>query len=312
MDKIAFLFPGQGAQYPKMGKDFFDNFAIAKRIFQNANDALKFDLTKVIFEGTEDILKKTEYSQVAIFVVSCVIKEVVQAEFGLKPTLLAGLSLGEYSALYASEAIKFEDSLSLIQKRALFMSEACLKNDGQMTAILGLPVEEIEKVLKNLNPPHLIWIANYNTSDQTVISGSAKDMDLVIEALKEKGAKKAVKLQVQGAFHTPMMMEAQKRLSLEIDKTNFLKNPNNIIMNYSADYSKDISQLKKNLTNQVTSSVRWKQTIEKMNTENIELYLELGPLKTLTMMNKKNNLSGLSLNVDNIADLEKLSSVLKG
>ena len=310
--KIAFLFPGQGSQYPGMGKDFFDNFSKARNTFEEANDLLHMDLSSLIFDSDENILKKTVNSQLSIFVTSVAILRVLEDEFSyLSPNVCAGLSLGEYSALCAAKKKIFSESLLLVQKRAKYMNDACKKNKGTMAAVLGLDSDLIEETLKSLNPPHLVWAANYNTVDQTVISGTEEGVRVASAALIEKKAKKIIRLPVQGAFHSGLMKEAQDRLKPEIEKTKFLDSDIDIIMNVPGDYVKDLEEIKKYLILQVTNSIRWKQSIDVMNRDSVELYIEIGPGKSLTMMNKKNKVNGLSINVDKICDLEKLSHEVK-
>jgi len=306
--KIAFLFPGQGAQYIGMGKEIFDNFSIAKEIYEAANDILHYDLAKIVFEGPENLLKETVYSQVAIFVTSIALLNVLKHEFpDVLPSVCAGLSLGEYTALAASDKISFEDALLLVQKRAQFMNASCVKTSGTMAAILGLDSNIIDETIAKLNPPHLIWTANYNTIDQTVISGSIEGVDIAAKVLQEIGAKKVVPLKVHGAFHSGLMIDSQLLLKPEIENTCFKNSNIDIVMNVSGDFVRSVADIKKYLILQVTNSVRWKQSIETIDKQGIDLYLEIGPSKTLTMMNLKNKVKGVTLNLEKISDLEKLS-----
>ena len=307
MDKTAFLFPGQGAQYLGMGKDFFDNFSIAKQIFEEANDLLHLDITKIIFEGSEEDLIKTKNSQVAIFVTSMAILNVLEKNFPqIKKEVCAGLSLGEYSAICAAKKIGFQDVLFLVQKRALFMNDACEKTKGTMAAILGLDSHIVEALINKLNPPNQVWVANYNTPEQTVISGTIEGVEAASTALKEIGAKKIVPLDVHGAFHSGIMKEAQNKLKSQIEHVQFKDSEIDIVMNVTGNYVKSTLEIKKYLIMQVTNSVRWQQSIKAMNDAGINRYIEIGPGKTLTVMNRKNNTSGIRLNIDKISDLEKL------
>lgn len=307
--KVAFLFPGQGAQYVGMGKDFYESFLVAKEIFEEAGDILHLDLSKIIFEGPENLLKQTIYSQVAIFVTSIASLNVLKHEFpSLVPKVCAGLSLGEYTALVASDKISFEDALVLVQKRARFMNDSCNKNSGTMAAILGLDPNIIDETIAKLNPPHQVWTANYNTFDQTVISGSIAGVETASRALEEMGAKKVIPLKVHGAFHSGLMADSQFLLRPEIEAAIFKSSDIDIVMNVSGNYARSVEEIKKYLTLQVTSSVRWKQSIETIDKSEVDLYIEIGPSKTLTMMNLKNKVKGISLNLDKISDLEKIAS----
>lgn len=310
--KIVLLFPGQGAQYPGMGKDFYETFSIARETFDEASDLLKKDFCKLIFEEPEETLKKTVNSQSAIFVTSIAMLRAIYSQFkDLTPFAAAGLSLGEYSALFAAGKIDFPEALFLIQKRAELMSDSCEKQRGNMSAIIGLDSTIIEQVIDQLNPPHQVWIANYNTIDQTVISGGLEGLILAEQKLIEAGAKRVVPLQVQGAFHSGLMIEAQLRLKEFISSVP-LKNSNiGLVMNVTGDFAKSIDEMKELLISQVAQSVKWKQGIERLEKEIVELYLEVGPGKTLTMMNRKNKINNASLNVEKISDLEKLSVALK-
>lgn len=306
--KIAFLFPGQGAQYIGMGKDFYNNFSLARTLFEEANDILHLDLAKIIFEGSEDELKKTIYSQLTIFLTSVVFTMVFRQENPeILPTVCAGLSLGEYSALYASGKISFKDALFLVQKRANYMNDACEKIKGTMAAIIGLDSDIIEETVAKINPPHLVWVANYNTVDQTVISGTLEGVSAAMAALQELGAKKALFLKVQGAFHSGLMVQAQERLKKDIENSNLFNSNIDLIMNVTGNYAKSIEEIKKYLILQVTNSVRWKQTLETLDKHDIEIYLEIGPSKTISMMVKKNRVKGEAINLESVSDLEQLS-----
>jgi len=309
MNKIAFIFPGQGEQYPGMGKDFFENFISAREVFQAANDVLHTDMTKIIFESTEDELKKTVNSQLSVFITSISILAALKSQFPkLQPSVCLGLSLGEYSALCASGKIKFEDALLLIKKRAAYMNEACEKHKGTMAAVLGLESSLIEDIVSKLRPRHQIWAANFNTPQQTVISGSLEGIDAAKEALTKAGAKKIIALQVQGSFHSGLMKDAQDKLEKDMEAVQIFDTPVGIIMNATGNFV-SFQEIKKNLIIQVTSSVRWSQSIKTADQSGITLYLEIGPGKTLTNMNKRIEPKGLSLNIDKISDLEKISQL---
>lgn len=301
--KIAFLFPGQGAQYVGMGKDFCV-YPESKKTFEEADDLLQENLSAIIWNGPEELLKETRNSQLAIFVVSCAILHHLQAEFpDLKPDVCAGLSLGEYTALYAAGKLSFKDALSLIQKRALFMDDACRSSKGAMSAVLGLEASVVEKVLANMNAP--IWVANYNSSGQVVISGAVDAVLAAAGPLKEAGAKRVLPLQVHGAFHSPLMRPAQDKLEPYIRKTNLTDSPIKLVMNVPGGYASS-NDMQNFLVQQVTSPVRWEQSILSMNKEKVDCYLEIGCGKTLTGLNRKIVPDALALSVDKVNDLEEL------
>ncbi len=304
MNKTAFIFPGQGEQYPGMGKDFFDNFLSAKEVLQSASDILHIDMLKIIFESSEEDLKKTVNSQLSVFITSAMILAVLKKELKkTSPFVCAGLSLGEYSALFASEKIKFEDALLLIKKRASYMNEACLKHKGTMAAVLGIEGNIVEEVVSKLKTN--VWAANFNTPEQTVISGSFEGIEAAKEALLKAGAKKIIPLQVSGAFHSGLMLEAREKLKLDMENVSISDSPIKIVMNVTGDFA-PFSEIKKNLIVQVTSGVRWCQSVKTMDKSGVDKYIEIGPGKTLTNMNKRIQPKGVSLNVDKISDLEKI------
>ncbi len=309
--KIAYIFPGQGAQSVAMGQDFYQQFPVAKRTFEEADDLLRYSLSTIIFEGPEDELTKTRYSQPAIFVVSLAILRVIQQQYpNLQPYVCSGLSLGEYSALEAGGWISFQDGLSLVQKRALLMNEACEKIKGSMAAILGLDAKSVENEMKKLHPQHQVWAANYNCPGQVVISGTREGVQVGIQKLMERGAKKAIPLDVHGAFHSGLMQEAQDKLQKEIENVHIKQGKAKLVMNVTGDFAQSIAEVRKNLLMQITSSVRWQQGVERMDKEDIDMYLEIGCGKTLASMNRKIKVKGNTLSIASLEDLEQLQKVL--
>lgn len=310
MNKLAFIFPGQGDQYPKMGKDFFDNFSLAKEVFEAANDFLGKDMTKIIFEGSEEDLTKTINSQLCVFITSQAILAVLKKEFPhLTPFVCAGLSLGEYSALCSSGKITYKDALLLINKRAKYMSVSCEKHKGTMAAVIGLNSDAVEEIVLKLKKSYPIWAANFNTPLQTVISGTIAGVDAASKALTEAGAKKIIPLQVFGAFHSGLMQEAQDELAKDIEEISLIDTPINIVMNATGNFA-SFHEIKKNLIIQVTSSVRWCQSVQTMDKSLVDTYIEIGPGKTLSGMNKRIGPKGTTYNVEFISDLKKLSDAL--
>lgn len=305
MKKCAYLFPGQGAQYPGMGKDFAAAFAIARETFEEADEILGIGLSKIIFEGPEEVLVQTKYSQLAIFVNSMAILRVIQQQIpDLRPFVCAGLSLGEYSALCASAKLSFADTLRLVQKRALLMQEACEKVPGTMAAVLGLEGSKVEEALKGIAG---VWVANYNCPGQIVISGTKAGVEKGSQALKDLGAKRVLPLSVSGAFHSGLMQIAQDGLAPFILASSFQETKIRLVMNAPGDFVE--RDVQKHLISQVTQSVRWEQGILAMEKEGAGLYLEIGCGKTLSGMNRKIGVSGLTLSIEKVADLEVLGDV---
>jgi [acyl-carrier-protein] S-malonyltransferase len=299
--KRAFIFPGQGSQYVGMGKDFFDSFLIAKETFEEADDLLGMHLSKLIFEGPTDVLTQTKNSQVAIFVTSVAILRTLQQQLpDLRPDVCSGLSLGEYTALYASGRLGFADTLKLVRERAYLMNEACETVPGTMAAVLGLSAEEIEAIVKPLSG---VWVANFNAPGQTVISGTCQGVELASSILKEKGAKRVIPLVVHGAFHSALMLKAQEGLSPFIASAPIAKSEIGFVMNVPGSFVEENEEIRKNLLCQITQSVRWEQGIEAMKNAGVEQFIEIGCGKTLTGLNRKMGVSSAS-SIEKINDLE--------
>lgn len=297
----AFIFPGQGAQYVGMGRDFYDAFLVAKETFQEADDRLGMNLSKIIFEGPEDLLTQTQNSQVAIFVTSMAILRVIQQQLPhFKPEVCAGLSLGEYTALSASGRLGFADTLLLVKERARLMNEACETTAGTMAAVLGLDAEGIEKAVQGIDG---VWVANYNAPGQTVISGTKAGIEKAALILKEKGAKRVIPLTVHGAFHSGLMKKAQEGLAPFVEKAALQESPVEFVMNVPGRFVKNLEEIRRHLICQVTQSVRWEQGIEAMKESQVEFFLEIGCGKTLTGLNKKMGITAMS-SVEKVTDLE--------
>jgi len=309
--KIAFIFPGQGAQYPGMGKDFAESFSAARMTLEEADDILKRNLSSIILNGPEATLTETKNSQVALFVTSIAILRCVQEQFDIEPTICSGLSLGEYTALVAGGYIDFQHALPLVQHRGNFMNDACESTKGAMAAILGLEGDIVEEIVKDLRLPNDLWVANYNCPGQVVLSGTPKGIEAGIAATKEKGAKRALPLQVHGAFHSGLMEQAEKRLTPYIEESIFQNGSSSLVMNVPGNFVSDLNQIKRNLIKQVTHSVRWEQGIRAIDQEQIDLFIEIGPGKTLSAMNKRINVRVPTFNVEKIEDLDLLSKGLK-
>ncbi len=279
----AFVFPGQGAQYVGMGKDMYDNSPVAKELFEKANEILGFRITDLMFEGTDEDLKQTKVTQPAIFLHSVILAKTLGEAF--KPEMTAGHSLGEFSALVSAGAMNFEDGLKLVSQRALAMQKACEAEPSTMAAIVGLEDAVVEEVCESID--EVVVAANYNCPGQLVISGSIAGVDKACELLTEKGAKRAIKLPVGGAFHSPLMEPARTELAAAIEATKIEAPICPVYQNVNAQAVSDPAEIKKNLVAQLTAPVRWTQTIQNMITDGVSSYTEVGPGKVLQGLVKK-------------------------
>jgi [acyl-carrier-protein] S-malonyltransferase len=288
----AYVFPGQGAQFPGMGKDLYEKSFFAREMFETANIILGFNITDIMFAGTEEDLKQTKVTQPAIFLHSVILASVMGDAF--RPDMTAGHSLGEFSALVASKALTFEDGLVLVSKRAMAMQMACEKTPSTMAAIIGTEDSIVEDVCVSIQD--IVVPANYNCPGQVVISGSNEGVDKAIEILKEKGVKRAVKLAVGGAFHSPLMEPARKELEEAIKATNFNKPICPVYQNVSALSSTDPEIIMSNLVDQLTSPVRWTQTVINMISDGASSFVEVGPGSVLQGLIKKVNRDAVTEN----------------
>lgn len=273
----AYVFPGQGAQYPGMGKDLYENSDIARELFDKANKILGFDITQIMFEGTADELKQTNVTQPAIFLHSVILSKVLGDKF--QPQMTAGHSLGEFSALVAAGALSFDDGLKLVTQRAAAMQKACEAEASTMAAIVGLDDEVVEQVCNDVDG--IVVAANYNCPGQLVISGAVEAVNKACETLTEKGAKRALVLPVGGAFHSPLMEPAREELAAAIESTNIQKPVCPVYQNVDAKPHTDPSEIKANLIAQLTGPVRWTQTVKNMIADGADSFTELGPGKVL-------------------------------
>ncbi|HLV42256.1 MAG TPA: ACP S-malonyltransferase [Brumimicrobium sp.] len=279
----AYVFPGQGAQFIGMGKDLYEASPVAQELFKKANEILDFDITEIMFNGTDEQLKETKVTQPAIFLHSVILAKVLGDDF--KPNMVAGHSLGEFSALVASGVLSFEDGLKLVYQRALAMQDACEAEPSTMAAILGLDDEVVEKICADID--EVVVAANYNCPGQLVISGSNKGIEIACEKATEAGARRALPLPVGGAFHSPLMEPAREKLAKAIESTPFSKGVCPIYQNVTANAVSDIDEIKKNLIAQLTAPVRWTQTMQQMIADGCEEVIEVGPGKVLQGLFKK-------------------------
>ena len=307
--KIAFVFPGQGSQYVGMGKDLYENSAIARRIFEEANDVLGYDLKKMCFEGPEDELKITYNTQPAILVVSTACWSMLK-ERGISPAAVAGHSLGEYSALVAAGALSFAKALELVRKRGRFMWE-CAPSSAGMAAILGLTGDLVQKACDESSPVGVVEIANFNCPGQIVIAGEESALQKAMELCKDHGAKRVLPLQVSGPFHSSLMSEAANKLAVELRQVEISQPACPLISNVTADAAESPEEIRKLLEKQVDSSVRWEESIIKLSSMGIEGYVEVGPGKVLTGLGKKIIKDGKFFNVEDIESLEKILDNLR-
>jgi [acyl-carrier-protein] S-malonyltransferase len=288
----VFVYPGQGSQFTGMGKSMYDQNARAKELFEKANDILGFRITDIMFSGSDDELKQTKVTQPAIFLHSVILSKIWGKLF--TPGMVAGHSLGEFSALTAADALSFEDGLILVSQRAHAMQKACELQPSTMAAIIGLPDETVENVCKEIRD-EIVVCANYNCPGQIAVSGSEAGIDIVCKKLTEAGAKRALKLKVGGAFHSPFMEPARAELAEAIESTVINKPVCPIYQNYTALPSIDPEEIKENLIAQLTAPVKWTQTVRNMIADGADHFVELGPGKIL---------QGLILKIDNSVTAE--------
>ena len=294
----AIVFPGQGAQFPGMGKSLYEENPEAKALFEKANEILGFRITDILFEGTEEELKQTKVTQPAIFLHSVILAKTT-SDFA--PDMVAGHSLGEFSALVANGVLSFEDGLSLVFQRALAMQEACEINPSSMAAILGLEDQAVEEICAGITE-EVVVAANYNCPGQLVISGSTKGIEIACELLKAAGAKRALPLPVVGAFHSPLMEPAREKLQKAIEETQFHTPICPIYQNVSTTAVTDVGAIKANLIAQLTAPVKWTQSVQQMVADGATEFVECGPGKVLSGLSKRIDREISSLATDNVAD----------
>ena len=310
MSKIAFIFPGQGAQYIGMGKELFENIEVCKNIFNIADKELNFELSKLCFEGTEEELNITENTQPAILTTSIAALMALK-EQGIKCDVTAGLSLGEYSALVCSGAMDFKDAVKLVKKRGRFMQEAVPVGIGTMAAIIGLEANLVEEACSEARTSGIVEIANLNCPGQIVIAGEIAAVELACDIAKEKGAKRAMLLSVSAPFHTSMLKPAAEKLEIELENINLEDITIPVMTNVTGDYVKSKDDIKANLKLQVMSSVLWETIIRNMIKDGVDTFVEIGPGKVLSGFVKKIDRKLTVVNVEDMASLDKAVEILK-
>ena len=305
MSKIAFMFPGQGAQKAGMGKDFYEQSETARKVIDKAAELLDIDMKALCFEEN-DKLDQTEYTQAALVTV-CLAMEHVLRERGLNPDVTAGLSLGEYCAIASAGGMTTEDAITTVRKRGILMQNAVPGGKGSMAAVLGMTGEAIEKVVDEIDG---VTIANYNCPGQIVITGWKESVEKASEALKEAGAKRVMPLNVSGPFHSPMLKEAGKELGRVLENVELSPLEIPYVTNVTAEYVRDISGTKALLAEQVASSVRWQQSVENMIADGVDTFVEIGPGRTLAGFMRKINRDVKVYNVGTWEDVDKVVSEL--
>jgi [acyl-carrier-protein] S-malonyltransferase len=303
MIKAAFIFPGQGSQSVEMGKDLYNNFKVAKEVFEEACDSIHFDLKKLCFEGPKQELEHTFNTQPALLTVSIAAYRVLLEECGLKADFMAGHSLGEYSALTASESIGFADAVKLVRFRGKVMSEAAGKSTGKMAAILGLSRDVVKAVIEDVRGDGVLTAANYNCPGQIIISGHKETVKKAMEVLKEKGAKRAIRLAVSGPFHSELMQDAAEKLQLHLDNLEFKEPKCTVYSNVTAKPYSSAAEIAPLLVRQIKSPVMWEDTVNDMIKEDANIFVELGSGRVLSGLIKRIDKEVLCCNIYNTGSL---------
>lgn len=303
----AFLFPGQGAQYPGMGKEIYFKYEAAREVYDKANDILGFDISDICFNGSKEDLNQTSVCQPAILITSIAILNALKYKsenWNVDCGVACGLSLGEYTACVYTNAISFEDAVHLVYMRGRFMQDACEQNPGGMVAILKLKDRDVEEICEKNKSFGKVSIANYNSPDQVVVSGELTALDEVLKTVNEKGGK-AVKLKVNGAFHSSLMSSAKNRLEVEINKTPILKPKVPIVANVNGEYVSEPDEIRQALIRQLDNPVLWTQTIKKLINDGIDKFYEFGPGKVLTGLLQKIDPSKEIKNIETVKSIEE-------
>lgn len=304
MEKLVYLFPGQGSQHVGMGEDLYKNFPRVRELFAEASDALSMNFEQLCFEGPESLLVQTENVQPAITLVNVACLEVLKSK-GIAPAAAGGHSLGEYSALYAAGVVGFLDLMKLVRNRGIFMRDAASRNPGGMIAVMGIGIESAEKVCKMVEGIGSVEIANHNSPRQIILSGEKEALGKAMELAKEEGAKLVVPLKVSGPWHSRFMREARERMTGHLAEYSFNKPAIPVVANVTADYEHGADQIKENLVRQITSPVLWVDTIQRLMRDGYTSYVEVGPGRVLRGLVKDISRQATVSNVENLKTLEK-------
>lgn len=306
MSKVAFIFPGQGAQYVGMGRDFYEQTETGRKVFDQASEILGFSMPELVFEPN-DRLDITEYTQAAMVTAGIAMMKVLTEQTGIRPDVAAGLSLGEYCALAAAGVMSEADAIATVRQRGILMQQAVPVGIGAMAAVLGLEAAAIEEVLSDMEG---VQIANYNCPGQIVISGKKEAVEEAGEKLKAVGAKRVIPLNVSGPFHSRMLLDAGKKLAQVLEHVEIHKPVIPYVANVTAKYVTDENEVKELLERQVSSSVRWQQSIETMLADGVDTFIEIGPGKTLSGFMRKINRDVKTLNIEKLEDIEKIKTLM--
>lgn len=310
MNKLAFVFPGQGAQTVGMGKEFYENYDVAKKLFKEADEALGYSIMKMCFEGPEDDLRLTANTQPAILTMSVIANEVLR-ENGIQPDIAGGHSLGEYSALVAAGVLNFQDAVLLVHKRGAFMQEAVPVGEGGMAAIIGLDRNIIVEVCEKVSAEASVQAVNFNCPGQVVIAGTTAGVEKAVELLQTAGAKKCVILPVSAPFHSRLMEPAAVKLAAELDKVEIRDAQFPVVANVTGQIATKAAEIKENLVKQAASPVKWEDCVATMKGFGADTFVEVGPGKTLCGFNKRIDRALKSMNVENMDSLQKMLDYFK-